>query len=209
MAVVSRRTGPGRAERRDALLGRLLSALEDLLGEGMSFPEIRVDRLVAHAGVSPSTFYLYFEDKADLLRAWFDSVSAEIDEGTAAWWQSGSPAGPEQMRAAVVAAYAGYRPHAELMAATFDAATYDADLKPIAESFMAANIRSMSNHIVQGQQSGDIDPRLLPEETAEWLSWMTERCVHQTLRHLAEPESERLLDGLARMIWHTLYAPAT
>jgi len=54
---------------------RLLEVVQQLLDEGESFTEMSVERLVSEAGISRSTFYVYFEDKGDLLRT---TMSAQL-----------------------------------------------------------------------------------------------------------------------------------
>ena len=40
--------------------------------------ELTIERLCSQAAVSRSTFYVYFEDKGDLLRAWFSDITVEL-----------------------------------------------------------------------------------------------------------------------------------
>ena len=47
---------------------RLLDATERLMRDGASFTELSVDRLSTEAGISRASFYIYFEDKGQLLR---------------------------------------------------------------------------------------------------------------------------------------------
>src|SRR4051794_34010288 len=68
MPSVTRKSQSSRAERRDNIRRRLLAVLENLLDKGENFTEVSVERLVSEAGISRSTFYVYFEDKGDLLR---------------------------------------------------------------------------------------------------------------------------------------------
>jgi AcrR family transcriptional regulator len=64
----------GRARRRDQVRARILEIVERRLREGEAFSEISVGRIVAEAGISRTTFYVYFEDKTDLLRRWYGDV---------------------------------------------------------------------------------------------------------------------------------------
>ena len=67
MPSVTRKSHGNRAQRRDEVRRRLLAVVEQLLTEGESYAEISVERLVSEANLSRSTFYVYFEDKGDLL----------------------------------------------------------------------------------------------------------------------------------------------
>ena len=64
--------------RRDEIEARLLAAADKLLGEGESYTEISVERLASEADLSRSTFYVYFEDKGDLLRSWLAQILAQV-----------------------------------------------------------------------------------------------------------------------------------
>src|SRR5882724_12410734 len=94
MPSVTRKTQASRAERRDLIKARLLAAVESLLAEGESFTELSVERLVSLAGVSRSTFYVYFEDKGELIRAWLTEIISELDVAAQEWWSLGTGGEP-------------------------------------------------------------------------------------------------------------------
>jgi len=77
-SVTRKKTQGSRAERRDQIRHALLDAVEQLLEEGESFTELSVERLVSRAQISRSTFYVYFEDKGDLLSAWLTEIISEL-----------------------------------------------------------------------------------------------------------------------------------
>ncbi len=131
MPSVTRKNQSSRAKRRDETRQRLLEVVERLLGEGESFTEISVERLVQAAGISRSTFYVYFEDKGDLLRAWYCEIIAELAESTAGWWELDGSATRDDLRAVLDRVVRTYRPHTTLMAATYDAAAYDASVREL------------------------------------------------------------------------------
>ena len=78
MPSVTRRRPAGRETRRDDARARLLAVVERLLADGESYTEISIERMVAEAGMARSTFYVYFADKGDLLRAWFAGITDEL-----------------------------------------------------------------------------------------------------------------------------------
>ena len=84
MASVTRRSQPRRTARRDEVRGRLLQVVERMLDDGEGYTEISVERMVAQAGIARSTFYVYFEDKGDLLEAWFGEITAGLRNAAAA-----------------------------------------------------------------------------------------------------------------------------
>ncbi|HYF25628.1 MAG TPA: TetR/AcrR family transcriptional regulator [Baekduia sp.] len=207
MPSVTRRTQSSRAERRDEARARLLEVVERLLDEGESFTEMSVERLVQEAGMSRSTFYVYFEDKGDLLRAWLADVTEELGAAAEAWWQLGPEATRDDVRRVLANIVAVYRPYVSLMAATYDTAAYDTAVRELTDAMMATNMASLRKHIRAGQKAGFVDPSLPPEQTSAWLTWMAERGLHQLVRHAGDAELERTIDAYAGIVWNTLYAP--
>lgn len=208
MPSVTRKTQTGRAERRDQIRTRLLASVEQLLADGENFTELSVERLVSLAGVSRSTFYVYFEDKGELIRAWLTDIISELDVAARAWWSLGADATWDDLRAALGRVVAVYRPHTTLMAAAFDAAAYDAGVREQVEAMMQRNIAGLRKHMRTGQAAGFVDERLPTAQTAAWLTWMAERGLHQLVRDASEAELEELVDAYTHIVWNTLYAGA-
>src|SRR5665213_1836214 len=116
--------------------------------------------MVSEAGLSRSTFYVYFEDKGDLLRAWFAGVTTEVENAARDWWALGADASREDLRAALRGVVTIYRPHATLMAAMYDAAAYDPAVRELVDGMMGGNVAGLRKHIRAGQKAGFIDPEL-------------------------------------------------
>jgi AcrR family transcriptional regulator len=197
-----------RARRRDDARVRLLEIVQRLLEAGETFSEISVERLAAEAGMSRTTFYVYFEDKSDLLRAWFTDVTHELNEAAAGWWSLGPGASREDLRDALATIVDSYRPHATLMAATHDAVGYDAGARQLVVHTMDHYVSGLRRHIEAGQAVGFIDRSLPAAETAYWLQWMAERGLHQIPLEADEHEIDRLIDAYTGIVWNALYAPA-
>jgi TetR/AcrR family transcriptional regulator, ethionamide resistance regulator len=207
MASVTRKAQNGRTARRAQIGRELRVAVEKLLAAGESFTEVSVERLVSEAGVSRSTFYVYFEDKGELLRAWFADVEAEVEEAAKDWWALDADASREDLHRALTKIVESYRPHTTLMAAMYDAAAYDPAVRELVQTMMDWNIAGLRAHIKAGQKAGFVDPELLPQQTAAWLQWMAERGFHQLVRTAGKAERERLIDAYTSIVWNTLYAP--
>jgi AcrR family transcriptional regulator len=208
MASVTRKAaGGGRTARREELREKLLAATEALLQDGESFTELSVERLVSAAGVSRSTFYVYFEDKGQLLRAWFDGISSGLEEDVEAWWRLDAGSTREDVRAALAGVVEGYRPHTRLMAALYDTAAYDPSVRELVSGLIDRSIARLEHHIHAGQRAGFVDPAIPAAEVAAWLTWMAERGLHQLVRDADDAAVTRLIDGYAAIVWNTLYAP--
>ena len=80
---------------------RLLDATERLMSEGASFTELSVDRLSTEAGISRASFYIYFEDKAHLLRRLARQVMSDLADGGQRWWGVAWRHDPDDVRAAM------------------------------------------------------------------------------------------------------------
>jgi TetR/AcrR family transcriptional regulator, ethionamide resistance regulator len=208
MPSVTRKSQSSRAARRDEMRNRLLGVVERLLEDGESYTELSVERLVGEAKMSRSTFYVYFEDKGDLLSAWFGEITEEIENAARDWWALDAGATRDDLRAALSKIVKTYKPHTTLMAAVYDAAAYDPGVRELVEGMMSWNVAGLRNHIKAGQKAGFIDPDLLPQQTAAWLQWMAERGLHQLVRNAGPAEVERLIDAYTSIVWNTLYAPA-
>ena len=207
MPSVTRRSQSSRAQRREEIRDRLLAVVERLLSEGESYTELSVERLVSEAHLSRSTFYVYFQDKGELLRAWFTEIQAEVESAARDWWALGRSSTRGDLRAALSQVVEAYRPHTTLMAAMYDAAAYDQAVRELVEAMMEWNTAGLRKHIKTGQREGFIDPSLPAKETAAWLTWMAERGLHQLVRRAREAELERLIDAYTGIVWNTLYAP--
>jgi TetR/AcrR family transcriptional regulator, ethionamide resistance regulator len=208
MPSVTRKSQAARAERREEIRARLLAAVQQLLTEGESFTELSVERLVSLAGVSRSTFYVYFQDKGELIRAWLAEINSEMDVAAQGWWTLDAGATWDDLRAALYRVVSAYRPHTTLMAAAFDAAAYDAGVREQVDTMMQRNIAGLRKHIRAGQQHGFVDPALPTAQTAAWLTWMAERGLHQLVREADQAELDRLVDAYTWIVWNTLYAGA-
>jgi AcrR family transcriptional regulator len=207
MPSLTRKSQTSRAQRRDEIRNRLLKAVERMLADGESYTEVSVERMVSEAKISRSTFYVYFEDKGDLLRAWFGEINQELAESAAKWWDLGPDAKRDDLKAALGGIVGTYRPHTALMAALYDAAAYDTGVRELVDDMVGANTAGLRKHIKAGQKAGFIDGDLPPEQTAEWLTLMAERGLHQLVRTASPSELEKLIDAYTGIVWNTLYAP--
>ncbi len=210
MSSVTRKSQASRETRRAEIRNRLLAAVEKFISEGESFTEIPVERLVAEADVSRTTFYVYFADKGDLLRAWFVEIFGSVSHATDVWFSLSPDADRAELRSALDRLVQAYRPHAVLMAAVVDASGYDSTVRELVVSMMHRNVKRLCDHIVAGQENGSVNQDLHPQETAEWLTWMAERGMHQLVSPAGDDDVRigRLVDAYAAIVWRALYAGA-
>ncbi|TWG94918.1 TetR family transcriptional regulator [Nocardioides sp. J9] len=178
------------------------------MDEGVDFSELTIERLTAEAAIARSTFYVYFEDRAALIRAWIAALSSESRAAAEALWQLAPPFGPDELRANVERVIADYRRVVPMMSAASRAAAVDPSAAPAIRRLMAANVEGLRRHIVTGQTQGFIDEELDPTETATWLTWMAVTMYDNRLPEADEEEFTAMVDSHARILWRVLYAPA-
>ncbi len=194
------------ADRRELLGRRLISIVEPLIEAEGGYAELSVERIIRAGGISRSTFYTYFGDKADLLGAMAQHVVAEVLDTGDSWWSLPHEAGREELREALRPPIDAYRAHATLLGAVVEAAGYDARSREQLNRLVGGATSALEAHIRACQRAGSASPELDPGRSAEWLSWMIERGLYQLVSPASKREAERLLDSLTGLVWRALYA---
>jgi TetR/AcrR family transcriptional regulator, ethionamide resistance regulator len=194
-----------RARRRARVVARLLGVVEQLLAERGSYLELSVEEILERDGMARSTFYSYFDDKAELITALGETAMREITGGAQAIWQLPSGATRVQVAGAVTHTIETYLPHTRLMNAVLEVSTYDIRVRARWSAAYAEAQRAAADHIRAGQQAGHVRPDLHPEETAGWLTWMAERGMNQLVQHASGTGRKRLEESFTAILWHTLY----
>jgi AcrR family transcriptional regulator len=205
-AVAPRATSP-RSRRKVEITARLLSAASDLLNDGADFSELTIERLCAKAAVSRSTFYVYFEDRASLIRALIAATSSDSRAPFEALWTMQPPFTKHDLADRLAQVVHHYRPMAHLMAATSRAAAVDPLAAPAVERLMNANIAGMQRHVAAGQEQGFIDRAIDPVDAATWLTWMSIQVFHERLPGADQAEVDRITAMTAEILWRVLYLP--
>jgi TetR/AcrR family transcriptional regulator, ethionamide resistance regulator len=194
-----------RARRRVRVLARLLPVVERLLEETDSYLELTVDQIIERDGMARSTFYSYFDDKADLIIALGESAMQEIIDGAQTIWQLPADATRQQVADAVRHTIETYLPHTRLMNAVLEVSTYDARVRERVNAAYARAQDGAAQHIRAAQKAGFARPDLHPDEAAGWLTWMAERGMTQLVQHAGKAKRARLEDTFASILWYSLY----
>jgi TetR/AcrR family transcriptional regulator, ethionamide resistance regulator len=191
-------------ERRELTARRLLPAVERLL-EHETYPELSVDQLVEEADISRSTFYNYFEDKSDLLRALTGDVMTTIIDATRVWWMLSPQASKQDLGAALAHLFEGYSPHAALMRAVAESISHDALVREEFVEYMERGTEGVANYIRAGQDAGVLRRELDADRAAEWLTWGFERGLSQLSRGSGEHEPDRVVAAMTDVLWRALH----
>ena len=208
MPSVTRKPQTNRKQRRELMERRLLDATERLMGEGASFTELSVDRLSTEAGISRASFYIYFEDKAHLLRRLARQVMGDLAEGGARWWGVAWRHDPNDVRAAMAGIIASYRRHQSVLVALNEMAAYDPLVAATYRDLLAEISQRLTRVIEDGQADGSIRRELPAATTADALTWMVERACHQNLPEKPREYDAELATTLAEIAWGALYLEA-
>jgi AcrR family transcriptional regulator len=163
MASTTRRPSSA-ADRRAALEKRILSVIEECLRDGVTYTELSVEQIAQAAGISRSTFYLYFRDKVDVLLRLSGSLKTESYAIAAAWRPTGPDGGVDGLARTYELTLRHYREHAALLAAINEVAAYDPLVR---EAWTADQDRFIDNLVTvlkeeqrAGRTPADIDPEL-------------------------------------------------
>ncbi len=210
MPSVTRKQTARREERRDEISAKLQTAILPLLEGGERFTELSVERIVQETGISRTTFYVYFEDKGDLLVTLGEGVMASVNEVAAGWWELPPGASRTQVHAALRSVIDTYAAHVEIMQAVVEVASYDERVRRSFGRSLDASRDGLRKHIERGLEDESVRADIDAERTADWLLWMSERGFYQMVRPASsDPEElERLAESLTTVVWNTLYAGA-
>jgi TetR/AcrR family transcriptional regulator, ethionamide resistance regulator len=205
MPSVTRRPQTKRQERRELIERRLLEATKQLMRDGASFTELSVDRLSSAAGMSRASFYIYFEDKGDLLRRMADQVFGDLANGAERWWSVAWRHDPDDAHAAMADIIASYRRHQPVLVALNEMAAYDPLVAATYRDLLTGISARMTQVIQDGQADGSIRYELPAATTASALTWMVERACQQNLPTKPAAYDAELATSLTEIVWGALY----
>jgi TetR/AcrR family transcriptional regulator, ethionamide resistance regulator len=205
MSSVTRRPQTKRQERRELIECRLLAATERLMRDGVSFTELSVDRLSSEAGMSRASFYIYFEDKGDLLRRMAGQVFSDLANGAERWWSVAWRHDSDDVRAAMADIIASYRRHQPVLVALNEMAAYDSLVAATYRDLLTGISGRLTQVIQDGQADGSIRHALPATTTASALTWMVERACQQNLPTKPAAYDAELASALTEIVWGALY----
>jgi AcrR family transcriptional regulator len=196
---------PGRAAptaKRTAVREAVLRATEELLRDGASYADLRVERIARAAGISRTAFYFYFRDKRDLLERLTEEVADAFYAEADIWWSAdGDPA--VALREALTNIAAVYAEHGVLLRAIVEVAGYDEDVARFWRSLVARFVEASERRIEAEARAGrgGIEQ---PAAAAFALCWMTERALYQQVVQGA-PDMGELVDALTAIWVRSIY----
>lgn len=202
MAKASRRQPSSRAARRADILLALAEATAESVGEGTTFADLSVERLSRRAGISRASFYLYFEDKGELVRGWYDALDGRVADILTEWWETDHPTG-ELLSGVLNRLAAEYSGQRSVVNAVQDTSAHDPLLREALDAAFQRRTAALRKHMVRGQRAGWVDSELVAATTAPWLVAMLDRVMEQVVSREANEPS--LIETGADIIRHSLY----
>ncbi|HEY0693798.1 MAG TPA: TetR/AcrR family transcriptional regulator [Kribbella sp.] len=193
------------AQRRAAAEARTLAAVEELLREGASFTELSVDRIASLAGLSRSTFYLYYRDKNELIVLLNSSLKAGLFE-VARDWQPHDPAGGlDGLARMLEGMIAHYRERAATLAAILEVAGYDKTVRELLAVEQHQFVTGVAQRVRQEQRAGRAAADFDPLEAARVLVTGGQQVVVRQVTTGAPEDDARVARELATAQWYGVY----
>jgi len=198
-APARRRRAPEQAE------AEILDAAEQLLRHA-PLGELTVSELMAATTLSRNSFYVYFDDRYQLLARLVQRLRADADATMEVFADPDSPR-PEAGRAALAAAARLYAENGRLLRALADAAPHDDSAARAWEEFTEPSEAAVTARVREEIRRGrirDIDP----EPTVKALIAMNRACFFDQLVGKPDADVDRLVDVLYEIWTRALYAPS-
>lgn len=204
MPSVTRSKRATRSERRIANRQSLMAATERLLADA-PYTAISVEQIIREAGISRSTFYTYFEDKAELLSALAEDIISELMTAAQAWWSLPPNATRDDLFGAMRSITETFLPHQHVWLALAETASYDPGTGARHRALIGKTVERVAEHIADGQRNNYVRRELDAEPVAAWLTAMTERGLMQIVAPAAPEQVDRLVASLTDIVWNVLY----
>ncbi|TWD17621.1 TetR family transcriptional regulator [Streptomyces sp. T12] len=143
---------------------RILSVIDGLLLGGVTYTELSVEQIAHAAGISRSTFYLYFRDKVDVLLRLSGTLKRESYAIAASWHPTGPTGGVDGLARTYELILQHYRKYTALLSAISEVAAYDPAVRAAWDThqgqFEDNLIKIMEEEQKSGRMAADIDPVL-------------------------------------------------
>jgi TetR/AcrR family transcriptional regulator, ethionamide resistance regulator len=182
-----------------------VSVVEGLVENGVRYADLSVEAIITAGGISRSTFYVYFEDKGDLLVAMAEDVIGDLVADGSSWWELPVDATREDLHKALRVPIDTYRKHRTILGTVAETAAYDPRAREQQQNLIDQVVNALTTYISDAQHAGVTDTHLDAARTAQWLIWMIERGLYQLVGTADDAEVERQLDALTEIVWRVVY----
>jgi AcrR family transcriptional regulator len=194
-------------DRSAQYLRRTRAAVERLL-ERTPFTSLSLEDIIQEAGIARSTFYVYFDDKGQMLNAFTSDLLDEALVAVSAWWQLPPAADFDTLRTALAGFVRFFHQHSALLNALIDASAFEDRPEAGFGRMVRAGEVGIAEHIRSGQRTGSVIPGIDPDAVAQWLVRLVEEGLYELSPTADEAHLERLIDAISMIVWNTLYRGA-
>ena len=182
-----------------------VGVVENLVENRVRYADLSVEAIITAGGISRSTFYVYFDDKGDLLVAMAQDVIGDLLADGASWWELPVDGTREDLRKALRVPIDTYRKHRTILGAIAETAAYEPRAQQQQQNLIDQVVSALTTYIGDAQRAGVADAHLDAARTAQWLIWMIERGLYQLVGTADDDEVERQLDSLVEIVWRVVY----
>jgi AcrR family transcriptional regulator len=182
----------------------VLQATEELLDEGHSYANLKVEQIATRAGIGRTAFYFYFRDKRELLMHLTESLVTELYEHAERFWQADPADGIGEIAEVLQENITIYLKHASVLRAITEMAAVDEVVcefwRGMVRRFIEANAQRIDADREAGRSSVEH-----PVETAFVLMWATERSLNVWSRANPEGDPTPIIEALVAVWQRTLF----
>jgi AcrR family transcriptional regulator len=190
--------------KRAAVQSAVLAATSELLGEGVSYADLNIERIATRAGISRTAFYFYFRDKRELLLRLTEDVTDELYRQGDIWF-SGAGEPTAEVAEALQKIGALYREHGAVLRAIVQAAATDDEVAVFWHAILDRFVDATARRIDELRSDGFTVVAEDARATAFALCWMIERAFNQQLV-LGEPIAhDQLVAALSGIFIRAVY----
>ncbi|MFE6286255.1 TetR/AcrR family transcriptional regulator [Streptomyces sp. NPDC057877] len=192
-------------DRRAALEKRMLSVIEECLRRGATYTELSVEQIAKAAGISRSTFYLYFRDKVDVLLRLSGSLKQQNYEIAASWRPTGPGGDLDGLARTYELILRHYREHAALLAAINEVAAYD---PLVHEAWVADQDRFIDNMVIvleEEQRAGRTPKTIDAPLAARLIVQGGSQVIAQQVADSGGGDDAAVAMELARTYWYGVF----
>ena len=190
--------------KRAAVQSAVLAATSELLGEGVSYADLNIERIATRAGISRTAFYFYFRDKRELLLRLTEDVTDELYRQGDIWF-SGAGEPTAEVAEALQKIGALYREHGAVLRAIVQAAATDDEVAVFWHAILDRFVDATAPRIDELRSDGGTVVAEDARATAFALCWMIERAFNQQLV-LGEPIAhDQLVAALSGIFVRAVY----
>lgn len=191
--------------KRAQVQAAVLAATEELLGEGIPFAELNIERIATRAGISRTAFYFYFKDKRELLMRLTEEINDTLFAAADVWFSGEGDDAKQAMRPALEQMAALYVEHGVLLRAIVEVSTYDEGFAQFWRGLLQ-RFADATEHRIETEQAAGRAPAMPAAATAFALIWMTERTFYQG--EVQGRDAEELVDAVHGIWLRSIYTSA-